>query len=264
MEIAVKPDGNGTEENPYQIKSIRNLLWISNEAVKNNTTDKFYKLMNDIDASETRYWQNGAGFIPIGKNGGLFRGTFDGNGKKITDLYINRASDSRSLCIGLFGYIDRATIKNLQLKNANISSSVCRSNRCFIDNWVGGLVGYNYCGTISGCHIHVDIKGSGDAPMHIGGLVGKNNEGNINNCTVLGGTIETNGSDQVFVGGIVGYNYCGTISGCHIHVDIKGSGDAPMHIGGLVGKNNEGNINNCTVLGGTIETNGSNQVFGKL
>ena len=70
----------------------------------------------------------GLGFMPIGKITGThaelglplansFNGTFDGNGKTISNLYINRTNESAAL----FGDISsKATIKNLTIKNPEI------------------------------------------------------------------------------------------------------------------------------------------------
>ena len=67
---------------------------------------------------------------PIGTNKTAFKGGLDGAEYKISNLKITGTADY----IGLFGYCDGATLKNIQLKNANISSSTYK--------YIGGLVGY--------------------------------------------------------------------------------------------------------------------------
>ena len=50
-----------------------------------------YALGRDIDASATASWNGGAGFAPIGTYYSAdFTGTFDGQGRTISDLFINR------------------------------------------------------------------------------------------------------------------------------------------------------------------------------
>ncbi len=52
--------------------------------------DGNYELINDIDATNTRNWNNGKGFKPIALDYEKpFRGKFNGNGYKIINLYIN-------------------------------------------------------------------------------------------------------------------------------------------------------------------------------
>lgn len=100
--------------------------------------------MNDIDASDTRNWFRGAGFIPIGKDDShTFQGNFDGNKKTIADLHIHRTSDFQNIFIGLFGYTERSTIKNLELKNVTIFGAIHTDEFYSAQAYVGGLVGQN-------------------------------------------------------------------------------------------------------------------------
>jgi hypothetical protein len=66
------------------------------QAIRDNLSGNYY-LANDIDCSCTVDWSEGAGFEPINS----FTGTFDGQGHKITNLYINRAG---VMAVGLFGW----------------------------------------------------------------------------------------------------------------------------------------------------------------
>ena len=58
-----------------------------------------YELTQDIDASGTISLNNGEGFIPIGSMETPFTGTFNGNGKKIRNLFTAYYSST----LGLFG-----------------------------------------------------------------------------------------------------------------------------------------------------------------
>ena len=261
---AIQPEGEGTEAKPYQITSINNLLWIGNEAEKYNTNGKFYQMMNDIDASETRYWQNGAGFRPIGQDySHSFQGTFDGNNKTITGLYINSASNSGRLYVGLFGLTSHSTIKNLELKNVNISCAVSTDKFYLIDYiipYVGGLAGLN-CGAIINCTISgVTTVNGRCSDIYIGGLVGENYEGTITNCTASASVTSTSTDEKVTnIGGLVGENYYGTITNCTASASVTSTSTggyryAATHVGGLVGKNN-GAIAFCTASGNVIGAN---------
>lgn len=52
----------------------------------------------EADAGDA-YWNNGAGWAPIGEQGRWFDTTFDGSGHTIANLYVNRGNDNR---VGLF------------------------------------------------------------------------------------------------------------------------------------------------------------------
>lgn len=66
-------------------------------------------------------------FTPIGLNY-PFKGTFDGNGRRITGLYCG----DRTEYLGVFAKTEFATIKNLTIYNAYLDGT----------NYVGGVVGY--------------------------------------------------------------------------------------------------------------------------
>ena len=61
-----------------------------------------YRLMNDIDAAQTRQanWHEGQGFLPIGDSASPFLGALDGGGYAIRELRIDRTGAS-----GLFGVV---------------------------------------------------------------------------------------------------------------------------------------------------------------
>ena len=69
-QVAVAPEGRGTQANPYQIQTLANLYWLSqNEGAWNS----YFTQTADIDASETATWfPNGScgfyGWMPIGND----------------------------------------------------------------------------------------------------------------------------------------------------------------------------------------------------
>jgi len=219
-----------------------------------------YKLMTDIDASETALWNEGAGFEPIP----AFTGKLDGNGHTIKNLYINRPSENN---IGLFREIlFTSEISNLRLENCQFSGnqnvggiagyiSEGTVSRCYVNgtftptnNNIGGIAGLNIYGYIFECFTSGTISGN----SYIGGIVGNNN-GNINNCY---STMSVTASIEI-VGGLVGYNEQ-EITLCYSTGAVFGT----TNHGGLIGKNMDwGIVSDCYW---DIETSGQTTSNGGL
>jgi len=211
--------GNGTENDPYQISNVSQLQDMNLDLRAN------YTLVNDIDASETKHWNDGEGFITIANDytriSYIFSGSLNGNRYNITNLYINRSSDN---CIGLFGLIrNHGHISNVTLIDYKING------------WdiVGGMVGLNL-GIVDNCTLIGNVSGYSS----IGGIVGENIGGTVRNCNVKG-----NVSGSWYTGGLVGSNR-GTVSSCNAKCIVSGS----TYVGGLVGLNDD-MVKNCWVQG---------------
>ncbi|MCL2290892.1 MAG: InlB B-repeat-containing protein, partial [Bacteroidetes bacterium] len=223
--------GTGTPTDPYlictaeQLDKVRNFL------------DKHFKLNNDIDL--TAYLSDGgagqakwgsAGWEPIGDNSThseatQFTGSFNGDGHKITGLWINRGGND---WVGLFGWITGATIKNLGVE-------IATGNEVKGDVYVGGLVGFIYNSSIENCYATGSVTGTAE----IGGLAGSNG-GTISNCYATGSVTGT-----ADIGGLVGHNG-GTISNCYATGDVTGT---DIYVGGLAGSIGVGTISNCYATG---------------
>ena len=85
------PVGDGTEVNPYQISTLAEFRWVTENS---SLWTKHFILTADIYASSASAWhRNGDGipdgFSPIGYGGVSFRGTFDGAGFSIQGLSEN-------------------------------------------------------------------------------------------------------------------------------------------------------------------------------
>ena len=129
--------------------------------IKLDLTGK-YILMNDIVFYTSDYekggnfYNSGKGWEPIGTESTKFRGTFDGNGYAIKNLYINNPEKDN---VGLFGYVHDANINNLTLINIDIIGR----------DHVGGVVGYSYANSmITYCNTQGVVTGN----CYVGGIVG--------------------------------------------------------------------------------------------
>lgn len=92
---AVKPKGSGSAEDPYLVDRIENLVWFGENS--SQCADKHFKMTADINASETRGWNDAKGFVPLGH----FNGTFDGGGHYISNLYIASPTKDAALFTSL-------------------------------------------------------------------------------------------------------------------------------------------------------------------
>ena len=181
-----------------------------------------YVLGADIDAEETKGWNRGQGFNPIGDRDNPFKGKLDGLGHTVSKLYINRPEQNY---IGLIGYTQQAQIRNIGLLDANIRGW----------NYVGGLVGWND----GDSSIHSAYStGSVSGNISVGGLVGSNQESSIQNAYSTGSV-----SGNTSVGGLVGWSD-GSINNAYATGAVSGK----INVGGLVGTN-RGSINNAYATG---------------
>ncbi|MCF7833377.1 MAG: T9SS type A sorting domain-containing protein [Candidatus Marinimicrobia bacterium] len=198
--------GSGTSEDPYQISTIQQLQNM------NLDLDAHYILINDIDASETRYWNDGKGFEPVGTiyydsldvfHDLDFKGRVNGMNYTINNLYINRPGEDY---VGLFGYADVINrIHGITLKDSFVKGH----------NYVGGLIGY---GGVDGSTINCSIYGND----YVGGLVGEGYaKGYVYQAIVIG---------NKYIGGGLGYSMS-DLDGLYFNGRISGI----KYVGGIIG-----------------------------
>ncbi|MFY9104462.1 filamentous hemagglutinin N-terminal domain-containing protein [Aliarcobacter cryaerophilus] len=213
-------DGLGTSTNPYTITNWTQLQNINNSNILSQ--NYYFNLVNNLSSSTTDYTNlasntanGGLGWNSIGWDyTNYFKGTFDGLGNTISNLYISRSGIDY---IGLFGWIDGATIKNLGLVGVDIIGN----------DYTGSVVGINYGSNA----IVQNVYSNGTVRGHnyVGGLVGYNYAERIEN-SYSSGTVSGNN----MVGGLSGYNDNGIIKNSYSTASITRN-----HIGGgLVGYSN--------------------------
>ena len=212
---------------------------------------------NDIDLSTVCSATLG-NWIPIGDYGTntnlFFKGTFNGNGKSINNIYINSNKELQ----GLFGF-NGGTIKNLGIESGNIYvyntempatggivaaiDAGGKVENCFNKanitgiRSVGGIAGSSL-GKVTGCYNEGKIVGDN----RVGGIVGDNTNdigiGEVYNCYNAGDVSCSN----YWGGGIVGCNYTkNIIENCY------NIGKMINNTGGIAGAN-ANIIKNCYYL----------------
>ena len=200
-------------------------------------------------------------WVPIGNSNNKYQGTFDGNNKTITNLYINASQ----LNVGLFGYTYEGTIKNLTFEYANVTNTnnyagvlvgkaywgstlqnIKISNTCQIKGgkYTGGIAGY-LDGNAYNCVNYATVQGI----QYIGGLCGYySRTGNSMTACANYGNVT---ASSLGVGGLVGYFDSGTIQDCANYGDVKGTD----RIAGMAGSVNKGKIQNVFSYGNISVTN---------
>jgi trimeric autotransporter adhesin len=212
-----------------------------------------YRLGADIDASATKTWNNGAGFIPLGANSSTptsptpFTGTLDGAGHKISNLTI--ASSGTSVFTALFAYVGaKGMVENVELVNANVTSSYQGLlNAQYFTGEVAALVAFN-AGHIMKAAASGKVSLAGYDNI-VAGLVAVS-EGAIANSSsavnVTGSAINTE-FPGFAVAGLLGWNYAdakakvrGSVTGSTETGKVLGyvsTNSGPGYTGGLVGLN---------------------------
>lgn len=221
--------GSGTLNDPYRIESRTDLSRISEYL---NISDIYFELMNDIDLENVAW-------TPIKSSTRSFLGTFLGNGKKISNLKIEKST--ASLYVGLFETLGNgARIENLHIENGLIEGDGSGSSSFYVGSIAGKITNTssnsNLKTVITGCTNTSTVKGGPRKWSTIGGLVGEcftsSGQIEISNC-INKGTIDNTGSENSHTGGIIGNGFASN--------------------GGLI------NITNCTNTG--IITGGINRTY---
>lgn len=124
--------GDGKVDNPYIITKAEELAWFRDQ-VNSGNNKICAKIADNVEVIDLKDFCHASdaskniieekSWMPIGNRNIIkFRGTFDGNGKTITNLYINASQTSQNN-MGLFGYTYQSTIKNLTFENANVTNT---------------------------------------------------------------------------------------------------------------------------------------------
>lgn len=219
------------ETNVVYIYTATDLRLFAASVNNGNTYEgKTVKLMNNVDLA-------GVAWTPIGTTTNYFKGTFDGNGKTISNLTVSGNNDNA----GLFGHSDGGTFTNFTIYNANVSgkdrvaaavANMFRgtANKITVTNstivgghYVAGITGYSY-GTVTDCTVSSTtvtavpylVGSSYDNGDKVGGIIGWSASctltgNNVSNVTVtayrdlggIAGYVGKDGTDPVVTGNTV-------------------------------------------------------------
>ncbi len=240
--------GDGTEENPYLVADADQL-----DSVR-NYPEAYFRQIDDIDLIN---YTGGNGWEPIGWFEDpsdpnpeiiLFKGSYDGNGFVISNLYIDKPSHDY---IGLFGMVSEAIIRNVTIIDAEVNgfenvgilaglatrgltyerSSVienCHTSGVisFSYNRAGGIAGSIRTGTtVTDSSSNVEIN---DVEFRAGGLIGDSFHSYVFNSQATGNIGNLASS---YIGGLIGIAQHSEIENCNSSADVTGY----YYVGGLIG-----------------------------
>lgn len=248
----IRPDMNlfRADEVSYTVKTPAQFYWLSQQINKGSidTSKVTIKLGNDLDFHNDEW-------LPVGVEDQEYKGNFDGQGKTISNLYINRPGENY---LGLFGTANNNNaLRNITFDKVEIIG------KSLYNGGPGGLYGGNYAGALVGRLLtgmvdSVSVKSfsyNSDrdtaAGNFIGGVIGSAESINLSNSSVNTGVFMTSGDN---VGGVIGFiESNANVTDCHgnnIDIAENCTGDA----GGVIGTATNGNVKvyNCSVKNSTI------------
>lgn len=270
--------GDGKVGNPYIITKAEELEWFRDQ-VNSGQYSICAKIADNVEVIDMSTVCHAAdksqnleekSWVPIGNRNIIkYRGTFDGNGKTITNLYINASQTSQNN-MGLFGYTYQSTIKNLTFENANVTNTQSNtgilvgkagygstlqnikiSKTCQIKggNYTGGIAG-ELDGNAYNCVNYATVQGI----KFVGGFWGMySRKGNsITACANYGNVT----ASSEMAGGLVGYFRGGTIQDCANYGDVKGTN----RVAGMAGFVSDGKVQNVFSYGNISVTNKTQNV----
>lgn len=265
LEIRIAPvpfDGEGTESNPFLLRTKNDLLTLAHvtSEIYQTFPGDYFLMTNDIDM------EGDSTFIGICAQPGTagtynkFAGVFDGGGHSIKNLHmrmipwtIRPEADAEGMgtpnstaANGVMGIFGRLAPEGI-IKNLVVAPS------CDFYFWSrsGAIVGQNE-GLVENCRNHADVWAASSVP---GGIVGENRKGIVRRC-YNDGMVTTGASGA---GGIVGTGN-GRIEECvnvglvralvwtRFQVNVKSA----YRVGGIQGENQGTDFYDCLNFGPVI------------
>lgn len=228
--------GSGTKADPYQIATAEQLALLAadvNSGAGSKThTKEYFKLMDNIDLSAHVWtligyesWSSGGGSAQS------FQGYFDGNGKKITGLYVDEREGDGTYVnrnSGLFGVIaavgsEDPVIQNLTVENGTVLTGNGDLNYDSNKMYGAGLL----IGDISPMGNNVEyaviknctVSGTVYSTRNAGGLVGNSSRTHFENCSA---DVKVSGNQRT--GGFVGNTFMSEFTDCVAKGNVSSEG----------------------------------------
>lgn len=278
--------GDGSEGNPYLIasaydfKAIKAKMestapadgYVSETGTFFGSTGVHYQQTTDIDFDNEALSSIGI-YNATPADATPFQGTYDGNNKKLEKFTVSGDVDAS---VGLFAYVNNATLKNIKVVNASVTGTNTTgilTGRCIGTTLIDGcsldggqVTGRNSVGFIAHIHANVKVKGcsvkdinvvtadSGADANNQGGVVGyAGGNSSIESCNTSG-TIQFTGANSGSArGGIVGkLDSTGSVEECTNGAAVTNA--LTNNTGGIAGALVNGSISGCVNAGSVTGT----------
>ena len=223
--------GTGTMQDPYKIATVNDLQKL--RTVWRSNTGKYFIVTQDIDLSST------ASFTPLPE----FKGTLDGNNKKILNLRMDRSQIQYDNYGSLFKQIGRGgVVKNLGFENVAIKGN----------QRAAALASYIY-GTVDNCYVTGQVSSTATYG-YTGGLVSLSWTGSIIKNSYSTARV----SGNYYSGGLVSYIFKATVensysSGSVSTVDSIAGGLVALMSSGVIRQSYAtGSVSGNSSVGGLV------------
>ncbi len=226
---SVALSGNGTEDSPYLITNADDLKVFRDSVNGGNAyVGKHVQLAADIDLKYTT-------FVPIGVSSTTpFKGIFDGANHTVRGLYVAQANVvGTANHSGFFGYISKATVKNLILEDVSVSTYSATGK----------------AGTVKPSNANGGNGGSASSVVS-GGIAGRAMASSVSNCQVRGLIYAWGGTGGA--GGEAGVPSSGAGK-----TGGTGGNGGNGYAGGIVGISDGTNITDCSFVGSVYAWGGA-------
>ncbi len=229
--VATEPAGwqDGSGGN---ISSLAELRWLSETP---EAWDEDWIQTADIDAAETRAWNDSSGFSSIGRSTQPFTGSYHGNGYKIEAIYMNdispRTIDSD---FGFFNYLNNATVNMLYLEDV-----LCYSRNQ--PEAFGALAGRATSCIIKNCYVTMNsiLDKWQSLGRNTGGLIG-----NVKGCEIRNMTIHSHYNGGFQSGGAFGIVDSSSVDSVNVITTLEFC----ARCGGLAGVILNSMVSNCEII----------------
>lgn len=229
-ESEVEPIGQSTHALGSSKPRVDITGWSGPNGLTSMVSDGNYRLTADINAS-------GKTWTPM-----QFTGTFDGNGRTISNLTINVAGDA-----GFFSYLETAIVTNVKFTNLSVTGT-----------WVvGGLAAWNQDSAVDRVAVEGTVRESNG--FAVGGIFGEMNGGTLYRSYSKGivGSQTTPTSPHLYAGGLVGFlgmgseEARGTITESYAQTTVSPNTSTSRTVwaGGLVGGSYAADIHDVFAIG---------------
>ena len=275
--------GNGTEDDPWQISSVKDLQTLANtinngdaakfdanctdtgDGIPGNYHGYYFKQTVDLNLSRIENWD------PIGYSGSFyFAGNYDGGGYTITGAKSTGKVDERNeddtefygcATAGIFGWVAFGSVENLHVENANFVATGQNNY-----SYVGGIAAVAFAASIENCTVkNSALESKRDNNNNCaGGVAGYSTGATFKNCASISNNIQS----MAYGGGFVGesdddygvgnstYTNCYTAD-CSVNAttpDSQGTSFAGGFIGMIV---SDIALTNCYAYKSVLSTEGT-------